>query len=862
MNNVPDSLWVVLHGDKYKLLIGCVYRAPSSTKETDALLAKSFAHASSFSANYKIIAGDFNLPEVNWLTSSGPQRFDELLATIDCYGWQQHVQTPTRGDNMLDLVFCHDTIPVSTYVGNRFSSSDHRMVLCSLPFSPLNTGNKQDSGSTICRSYKYTDWGLVQELIRLCQWDDYFTTDSLEALVTLFYRNVTLCLDTVAPKKIVKLSRHRTEYIPRAHRNKLRKLKKQYYSTKDISLLLSIHESLESLKRLRSQKDLDEELTALESTSKVYNLTALLKKRMQSAREIPYLLHDKVIYNEPATICELFSDWFANFSLETHMPGETAPLTISSLESIVFTNQLIVQAIKSLKPSTSTGPDGLASIIFKNSGCDIPLLLLKFFSISMDTGTYPSEWKTSFIIPHYKSGDRANVRNYRPINITPVISRIMEKVVKDQLSDYLIREDLVTRSQHGFLKNRSCVTCHFDFFNCITSSREARKLVVVLYFDISRAFDMVSHSILFEKLYSCGIRNPLLNWLKSFLSNRVQITKVGSVLSHPRQISSGVVQGSVLGPLLFTVYINSICKCFTLGKPFLYADDLKVVYSCYTHELSDMVTKIHLELSSLATWCAESCLNFNIDKCGWICIGNSNLDLTLEINGRKLAKLNSVVDLGIRYSSNLTFAEQTDYARRKTRRLIGCITRNFFCCETRVLLYKVCVRPILEYCPFILSGLRQNDKLKLEGVQRQFTSRTLGLESGLEYHERCVRLRLEPLWKRRLKLNLIFYYKLTNLLLHSSEPITKPTAVISYNLRNHHNLAAMEHCQTYVRYNFFLNKFSVIWNRLPANVRDANTLPVFISSVTRLLKDDNALLRLTLTPSFSPYIDILSSLNV
>nr|CAH8852593.1 unnamed protein product [Trichobilharzia regenti] len=375
---------------------------------------------------------------------------------------------------------------------------------------------------------------------------------------------------------------------------------------------------------------------------------------MQSAREIPHLLHDKVIYNEPATICELFSDWFANFSLETHMPGETAPVTSSSLESIVFSNQLIVQAIKSLKPSTSTGPDGLASIIFKNSGCDIPLLLLKFFSISMDTGTYPGEWKTSFIIPHNKSGDRANVRNYRPINITPVISRIMEKVVKDQLSDYLIREDLVTRSQHGFLKNRSCVTCHFDFFNCITSSREARELVLVLYFDISRAFDMVSHSILFEKLYSCGIRNPLLNWLKSFLSNRVQITRVGSVLSHPRQISSGVVQGSVLGPLLFTVYINSICKCFTLGKPFLYADDLKVVYSCYTHELSDMVAKIHLELSCLASWCADSCLNFNIEKCGWICIGNSNLDLTLEINGRKLAKLNSVVDLGIRYSSNLS----------------------------------------------------------------------------------------------------------------------------------------------------------------------------------------------------------------
>nr|CAH8820112.1 unnamed protein product [Trichobilharzia regenti] len=150
----------------------------------------------------------------------------------------------------------------------------------------------------------------------------------------------------------------------------------------------------------------------------------------------------------------------------------------------------------------------------------------------------------------------------------------------------------------------------------------------------------------------------------------------------------------------------------------------------------------------------------------------------------------------------------------------------------------------------------------LEGMQREFTSRTLGLECGLEYHELCERLRLEPLWNRRLKLYLIFDCKLTNLLLHSSEPTTKPTAVINYNLRNHHNVAATEHCQTYVRYNFFLNKFSVIWNRLPANVRDANTFPVFISSVTRLLKDDNAPLRLTLTPSFSSYIDILSSLNV
>ena len=147
-------------------------------------------------------------------------------------------------------------------------------------------------------------------------------------------------------------------------------------------------------------------------------------------------------------------------------------------------------------------------------------------------------------------------------------------------------------------------------------------------------------------------------------------------------------------------------------------------------------------------------------------------------------------------------------------------------------------------------------------MQRQFTLRALGSECGLYYTERCNKLKIEQLWKRRLRLNLISYHKLTNYLLHSSGPITKTPSVISYNLRNHDNLVAIEHCQIYMRANSFLNKFSAIWNRLPENIRNASTLPVFVSSVTRLIKDDNALLQLTPTTSFSPHTDILGTLNV
>ncbi|VDP95839.1 unnamed protein product [Trichobilharzia regenti] len=150
------------------------------------------------------MAGDFNLPKVNWLSGSGSKRFDEILVAVDCCGWKQYIQTPTRGDNMLDLVLCCGVIPVFTFVGNIFSSS------C-LPISSLNAGNKYDSQS------KHVNWEIVQERIRCYHWDDFFTTNTLETVLSPLYRNVTLCPDTLASKKI-KLHKHQAKYIPIASR--------------------------------------------------------------------------------------------------------------------------------------------------------------------------------------------------------------------------------------------------------------------------------------------------------------------------------------------------------------------------------------------------------------------------------------------------------------------------------------------------------------------------------------------------------------------------------------------------------------------------------------------------------------------
>ncbi|CAH8291243.1 unnamed protein product, partial [Schistosoma rodhaini] len=385
------------------------------------------------------------------------------------------------------------------------------------------------------------------------------------------------------------------------------------------------------------------------------------------------------------------------------------------------------------------------------------------------------------------------------------------------------------------------MTCHFDFFNLVYSLRSQGYLVLVLYLDISKAFDMVNHQLLIGKLASYGVENPLLAWLDSFLSNRHQTVKINSSLSNAVPVRSGVIQGSVLGPLLFLVFINDICECFSVGKSFLFADDLKVVYSFSPHELSNIRNCISMELNKVAQWCSKWQLELNTAKCGWLCFGDASLNLNLTINGEMLSRLHTVVDLGLRYSDYLSFTEQVMKQTSKSQRLIGFITRNLHNGESRILMYKVCVRPLLEYCAFLLSSTRIKDKLRLESVQRLFTFRTLEPDSVLTYNSRCSKLGLDPLWRRRLKLNLIFFFKILNKLSFTSSQAIQYAKASHYDIRNSLSLAKQTYSRSSLYMNYFTCKFSRLWNNLPQTTRMLDSLPLFVRSINAFCSSENAI---------------------
>ena len=392
----------------------------------------------------------------------------------------------------------------------------------------------------------------------------------------------------------------------------------------------------------------------------------------------------------------------------------------------------------------------------------------------------------------------------------------MEGIIRDRLMDHLIETGQLHDAQHGFLPKRSCATQLLSSLEDWTKLLEGREPVDVAYLDFRKAFDTVPHKRLIQKLHDLGVRGALLKWIEAFLTGHSQQVVVNGAKSNPTPVISGIPQGSVLGPVLFVIFVNDLPDCVKCQIK-LFADDAKLHASCKQAGLQAQ-TQLQADLRALENWSATWLLSFNQKKCKVLHLGAGNPRHDYSLLGAPIMQVSEEKDLGVVIDEELKFRKQAATAIKKAKQILGIIRRSFelLDAQTLPLLFKTLVHPHLEYGNVIWGPFNKEDQRLVERVQRRAT-RLVPEIRHLPYQDRLRRLQLPSLLYRRRRGDIIMVFMLMNGHLNMTKEDFFQAAPSS-RTRGHSLKLAKPRAQSRVRRNHWSVRAINDWNSLPAHV--------------------------------------------
>ena len=443
-----------------------------------------------------------------------------------------------------------------------------------------------------------------------------------------------------------------------------------------------------------------------------------------------------------------------------------APLHAFSFEMPLITASTVASALHDLKLSYSAGPDGIPSSVLKKCSEILSIPLAKLFNLSIAQSKFPEKWKFSYLFPVHKKGDKRNVCNYRGITSLSACSKLFEIIVNRAL--FASCKNYIDADQHGFYPKRSVSTNLVQFSSFCLQGMDSGAQIDAIYLDLKAAFDRVDHGILLGKMERLGVSSDAICWFKSYLTCRSVRIKIGSSVSNSFSNGSGVPQGSNLGPLLFSIFINDISLLLPSGCRLFYADDTKI-YSIIKCRSDCLMLQSLLDV--FVDWCSMNGLTLSVEKCSTISYHRKRSPIVFDyaISGQFLQRVHSIKDLGVTMDAGLTFkAHYSDIIARANRQLgfIFKVADEFLDPLCLKSLYCSLVRSILETNTVVWSPFHVTWSNRIEAVQKKFVRyalRNLPWQDPLNlpaYENRCRLLGIEPLDLRRKVSQAVFAAKL------------------------------------------------------------------------------------------------------
>ena len=494
----------------------------------------------------------------------------------------------------------------------------------------------------------------------------------------------------------------------------------------------------------------------------------------------------------------------------------------------------IDKLLKNLQPNKAAGPDDLRPTVLKELHHEISPILQVIFQVSLNSGILPNDWTKARVSPIFKKGDKAAASNYRPISLTCICCKLMEHIMTSNLVKHLNEHNILFDLQHGFREKRSCETQLVMLVEDLARSLQEGKQTDLVLLDFSKAFDKVNHEKLLYKLYQYGVKGNILGWVRGFLCHRTQTVVVDGDESSEVPVTSGVPQGSVLGPILFLVYINDLPNHVT-SKVRLFADDTALYLSL--NKQTDSIT-LQKDLDNLQVWEHLWDMEFNPSKCQVIQITRARkpLQTNYKLHGQTLEITPHAKYLGITITNKLDWTSHIDNITNKANRSLGFIRRNIKTKhqKTRQVAYNTLVRPQVEYASCAWDPYSKLHINKLEMVQRRAARWCCNDFSPYSSVSDMVeKLGWQSLQQRRATSRVIMFYKIVYQLVAVEMPpyYSHPTRTSA----RHHSLyfSQISTTKDYYKFSFFPRTI-VLWNTLPDSIVTIKDLGSFKTAVTKV----------------------------